>query len=648
MTGAMEAASRMTARAIGRLSLVALAILIHASMADAACNSIPDRDLLFPAETLEAVTGTNGLGYRGAIGRIDTPIARAAVPAKRGGFATEFITVGRDSACKSPRLSSGAASPSAREFVVLLMFPPGPAATATERTRVVVLADRELHVGIAAAAEAASTQVELLRLFSNDGVSIVAPDEEGGDIKLSIEYPDAAVLSEDGRTPITGPMRIVVTRAGAPIPFAKTANKCTDIAADNTFRPVVCIDELFFDGLDRCGTQAAHLHPGACSLVGGGRRNNFADQCLPGRGAGSHPASCGIDGGPTELDIIPVWPCGAVLLEFDWRDILNAGGTLAARRLSASTGVARSGLAGAEPLRIPGREFLASYRSKQHDGDSYKPEFIAVPQSAESQVQEFAGSADEPESTLFLYSRMPVGLVCDGGPRDGQACAGADDGATVCACDLGDDVACRCKAPSQAPLRYFSCSGSWDGLLDGMPCTRAKHCWVGRSKIGRCSGTPQCVAPGTVWSSEAEAPGRAEGAGRAVRNCYAPASCPDNLQCGYSLFDFYGRPDLPDRKVRFNLAAPTQQRGTCSKNSERACSAGAGVCSDRDGACIGYKLEAGARLEGASGGDPDFPSRLFLEKVPPGIVIGPEGLSDEDRGVLRESERSAREDELFY
>jgi hypothetical protein len=39
---------------------------------------------------------------------------------------------------------------------------------------------------------------------------------------------------------------------------------------------------------------------------------------------------------------------------------------------------------------------------------------------------------------------------------------------------------------------------------------------------------------------------------------------------------------------------------------------------------------------------------LFLEKVPPGIVIGPEGLSDEDRGVLRESERSAREDELFY
>ena len=123
-----------------------------------------------------------------------------------------------------------------------------------------------------------------------------------------------------------------------------------------------------------------------------------------------------------------------MLLEFDWRDILNAGGTLAERRLSGSTGVARSGLAGAEPLRIPGREFLASYRSKQHDGDSYKPEFIAVPQSAESQVQEFAGSTDEPVRlgsfcTVFAKTEILSHL------REGAPVAGIVRGAFVSVVD---------------------------------------------------------------------------------------------------------------------------------------------------------------------------------------------------------------------
>ena len=237
--------------------------------ARAACNALPDAELIFGTERESTVEAPAALPYRGAIGRIDRPIARAAIPAKRGGFATEYITVGADSVCGSPSLASRAGDdgpPSTRDYIVLIMFPPPPS-TESGPTTVIALAHPDLHAGIREQAAAAESAVTLLSVRSNAGVTFVPLGGEGGDssssgdLGLRIEYPDVVDISRDGRTPITGPARIIVTRANEPLVFARTARECTRIAADDTFRPLICIDELFFDEINRCGTRATDLHP---------------------------------------------------------------------------------------------------------------------------------------------------------------------------------------------------------------------------------------------------------------------------------------------------------------------------------------------------------------------------------------------------
>lgn len=612
--------------------VAALAICGSAGPARAACNAIPDAQAIFGEKTADGIAVPEGLPYRGAIGRIDTPIARAAVPAKKGGFRTDFVTVGADPTCGSPRLAGAGELPSPHDYAVLLMFPPGPGGTEQDTTVAIVLAQPDRHDAIREQAMAAGDALTLLGVRSNAGVSVVPVNVDEGDVRLRIEYPDVADISFDRRTPITGPARIIVTRAADPIPFAKTLQQCTAIAADDSFRPIICIDELFFDAIDRCGTSPSGLHPGACHFVGGGKRMNFADHCFPGTGAAFHPAKC--HGAPTGLEYL-VARCGAVVLEFDWRDILAAGEGLTKRRLRGSTAISRSGAAGAGRVVIPGPEFLASLPTKSgNDGDPHLPDFEPAPTPPDGKLLVLEGSTDKEESTLFLYPRMMVGRVCEDGPRAGQACAGIENNQPACTCDLPGGADCDCRFLHPRDASYFRCQGSSE--RDGLPCTRASHCWSDGSTAGECVAESICVPPGTVWTPGAELEGE---------ECRTDKNCSHGKQCGYSLFNFIGRDDHSKRTIAFLIEPGSKQRGVCERLQTKACGGDAGECTAREGRCIGYWLEAQYRGDQDGMNDPNFPSSLFDNSVPPGIVIGPDGVPDEAYGEFKALERSVREEQ---
>jgi hypothetical protein len=612
-----------------------VAALFWPAPVQSACNAIPDRSTIFGTEAQATAKPEQLLPYRGAIGRIDTPIGRAAVPAKRGGFATEVITVGPDRSCDSPRLVASGKLGSPHDYVILIMFPPEPGAESDVPTTAIAIApdNNVLQTRLRESADGIPDSLTLLGIRRNDGVALVPVDLERGRHNLSFEYPDVAAISFDGRTPIAGPARIIVARADQPIPLARALKSCTDIARDDHFKPLICIDELFFDEVNRCGTRRADLHPGACHFVGAGNRMKFSEQCFPGGGAAFHPAKC--EGQPTALEYITA-PCGSVLMEFSWEGILRAGDELVKRRLRGSTAVSSGGRDGDGPVIIPGREFLASLPKKNGQGNPHLPDFQSHGHKPGASSLTVVGSADQRESTLFMYPRMIVGRVCEDGPRAGQACAGVIDSKPDCACDAIDDSECSCTPLHAKDARYFACANS--NALDGLPCTRASHCWDGNSKVGSCSSKAVCVPPRTVWRPGIDLEGR---------ECETDADCDNRKQCGYSLFDLANRHDLSGRKIQYRIPDGSKQRGFCSRAPSAICGGAAGPCAARAGDCIGYHLEA---LERASKFAPSMDnnaSKLFDDNVPPGIVIGPDGVPDEIYGAFKELERSAQEGSTF-
>ncbi len=600
--------------------------LAPARPAHAAGHSIADANSVFGSAPTAI---EKALPYRGAIGRIDTAIARAAIPKKRGGFPTEHVTVGADRACGSPTLDAG----SADAYVVSLVFPPSPARP-NDPSIAIVMAAPELHERIRGQAAKSTSRIRLLGVHGNAGVAVIPRNETGGDNRLRIEYPDVVRVSFDGQTPITGPARIVVTRANERIAFSKLAQSCRTTVSDDGFHPLVCVDELFFDEINRCGMGRADVHPGVCHFVGGGKRMNYADHCYPGQGASTHPAKC--KGNPSELDYIVTSPCRSVLMEFSWREILSAGNQLVKRRIRATTSLSATGDASDGPVRIPGREFLGVY-SPQEGKSAGATEFNSIKQAANADSLTLEGNADQSESTLLFYPRRIVGRVCGDGLRKGQACAGLENNEAVCARDPIAASECSCESLEPAAARYFSCKNSRE--LDDLPCTRASHCWSGRSKIGDCSGRPRCLPLGTVWEPGSEPEGT---------QCGLDSDCPAAMQCGYALFDLNGRSDHPANEIPAEVALTSKQRGNCSRLTSKICGGNEGLCSAREGKCLGYRAQAHAALTGNHGGDLDFPAELFHKEVPPGIVIGPGGVPDEAYGELKDLERAAKEGEQFY
>jgi hypothetical protein len=595
----------------------------------AAGHSVADASRILGVEPTELQAA---FPYRGVIGRVDSAIVRAAIPKKRGGFPTEYLTLGADPACNSPRLAEASQSASANDYVISLVFPPSPARP-NDSAVAIVLANPELHERIREQAENAASRVRLLGVHANSGVSIPEPSP-GRDIRLRIEYPDVANVSLDGRTVIAGPARIVVTRAGEPIPFAKLAQSCRATARDEDFRPLICIDELFFDAINRCGLERVDLHPGVCHFVGAGKRTSFADHCFPGQGASTHPAKC--KGEPDALEYIVAPTCRSVLMEFSWQEILDAGDLLVKRRVRGSTFLSSAGHVEDGPVRIPGPEFLGVFAS-QSTKEMAVTDFFPAKQGADADTLTLDGIVDQSESTLLFHPRMMVARVCKDGLRKGQACAGLEKGVAMCACDSIRDAECACEMLPAKDARYFTCKNTRE--LDDLPCTRARHCWKSKSKIGGCSGRPKCLPLGSVWKPDVEPEGE---------YCSLDDDCPADMQCGYSLFDFAARSDHPSYEIQASVHPTSKQRGNCRRFTTKVCGGDKGLCTAREGECIGYRAEALNRVQESLTGDLDFPSELFHKEVPPGIVIGPNGVPDESHAILKELERTAEEGEVFY
>jgi hypothetical protein len=377
--------------------------------------------------------------FRGALGSIDRPYA---IPNDEGQqLAIELEPGGCDGA--SPGFLNVSGTPENDYFVTVLFEPPGDA----PRHAVVLttLANRELcDARLAAAAGTLSPGTASCRVVAAGTQELTFSSAT----RLQFRFPDTdSDLAPDGDDrSFTGPATIAVTSIGDALPFFLAGARCAD-----TPGLIACIDELYEpDGT--CGTAERHRGTIFGSFTALPPPNDYEALCT------TLDTEC--DGTAMEVRFA-VDSEGHALVPVDWRGVLLRPDGVPVPRLVRGD-LRLSAFAGSpQPVRMPGRSFVASFSPA---GIRLPPIFEPFVDPDSFEDLSLFGSADAPVGVLRLARRaadLSSGFLeyhqCHGGPDDGRPCLLADDcdggscGGTTCRVG-GVNTGQTCRNDLECPL----------------------------------------------------------------------------------------------------------------------------------------------------------------------------------------------------
>jgi len=456
-------------REIAPLALLLAPLVVLTPSAEAACNLMPGTEKTF----------------RSALGSTNRPFASPG----------EFVEVKvRRDVCDA---SSPGISPNAADHVVTLVFNPLftlPAGPTNLNTVVVLAADcaslQTAVQGCGGLPDVDSAQCIQVNDSPLDvGLAVVSRDDG---LRLSFRFPNTEDLvgtTTDKRT-LTGPAKIVVTRAGSPLPCGATnavADRCVDLIGQPGL--VACIDE-FFQADGTCRTTSELVDRTFGNFTALPPPNAFKDLCT----APAPPCT-----GLQKEIRLTVDKAGNVLAPMNWLGVLVRDDDVpVSRLLRGSTRVAA--FVGTGPIRIPGRRFLASYTP---EGGLLPP--IFEPQFDPGAINELTlfGSVDAPLTVIRIARRSEDFLICQGGsnanlPCTSDAeCIGGTCGPTVCVSGPGgacsDDVDCP---GSECGPGLFEFRGRLVGNVGPVV--------VPRFGVGVCENAPSiaCQGPANCGGSQ--------------------------------------------------------------------------------------------------------------------------------------------------
>jgi hypothetical protein len=381
--------------------------------------------LLFSAEAAAMCDVIPGVQseFRGALGSLNRPYA---IPGDEG----ERITITLDpSECDaaSPGFLdlSGGAVPEDDYFVTVLFTPPQ-----GEARNAVVLTTASNESACLAAVAGPTNGVSATCRVPAPGtkeIEIVDPST------LVFRFPDtdAELAPDDDDRTFSGPATITVTPVSASVPFALATTRCGDANVPDL---IACVDELYArDGT--CATGPSHIDPIFGHFTALPPANDFEAICTP--------ATNECDGLPRDLRFT-VDAQGNALIPMDWRGVLLRPHGVPVARLVRGESTFQAFSGQPEPVRIPGRSFLASYSAGGRRLAPIFEPFVELPLPEDEDLSLF-GSVDAPVGVVRIARRMPdlagespVYRQCMGGENDGLPCVLADEcpdgacGATTC------------------------------------------------------------------------------------------------------------------------------------------------------------------------------------------------------------------------
>ena len=552
----MQTSYRSAALACSALVFLVMIPWLAPAPVDAACNAIPDWYMLSRTQPQQFSPNVPVFRYRGAVGSVDQPYVLPAAD----DATPDVVNLGPAKQCEPEATST--------ELEARIIFPHG------AKPAVVTVAGTKRCAEIDAAAASTSsyralgcaTGATIKRRYA-DGYcwnELVMPNASGW-----------ASLQAKAGSDLVGDMRIVVVRAGDPIVAEAAVKPCAEIAKG--FTGVACIDRLYVAKPGDEGIALADVDESVCNF-NRPPENDFAKLCI--KSSPNHGKKCQHRPGDDTMDLY-VDDCGNVRMLFDYRKLLDPtadpkkyrkrslGGASVLPAFAGDTG---------RPIRIPGREYLAS-TNENGQGFENKPRFepILGPAANEPTELRLDGDADKGRSALALLPRRKASLVCENVSPE-EACDGIDDNETEPSCkdDRGASAG-KCMAPTDGP-RYFVCDS---GRYAGQPCTRSKHCWLpdGLDKTARCNATPKCWDPAS---------------NTLTTECTPKSVCAGALECGVPLFDLRPRRDQ-EKFVRLNRLPSGAERGVCdiglTNNAQPPTCASNADC-DSGVECVRYRLEA--------------------------------------------------------
>lgn len=564
---------------VAAATAVFIACSFHAAgVAQGACNTLPSMSSLGGNELPPALESAAGaLPFRGALGRIDrvefTPSGDDATAPDES-----VVVVGPDG-CGGGVFDG---INSRNDVIVTYVFEQ---AGREGRPRVMQFAALAQHAALTMlGATEAKKGFAFNGVFPNGDVMIVLAEVAGREeIRLRIPVPSVAQIlgleADDG--PHFDNTRVVVTRRDATPPLSRlVAKNCAGLAFTDDDKPLACIDTIYGNTPTSCAISLAAQDPFGCNATTSfGERVDFGKQCYPGSKSKGKPKECKKD--PTRIRYVAD-DCGNLRIRFSWRSIaFNDNNDAEPREVRGFSGISRTATGVDEPIRIPGKEFLASTRNKSGGGDPYKPKFHADPNSSYDSGMDLKGVADKGRSTLWFLPRLPAKYVCQN-TNPVEACMGIVNDQPACVCPPGR---MRCCGPPIAP-KYFACSA--DSEFPYQPCTNSSHCGS-----GTCNVASRCVPQMTVWS-----PNPPQG-NLCTEDGIAGGCASDEEQCGYSLFEHRDQAGVSVlREVDYIIAdSAGTNRGVCMQDFTRSCGvAGSEGCLLTDGTdvgpCIAYYFQA--------------------------------------------------------
>ena len=409
---AADAARRACCHPLTTALLVAFALALPSADAGAICDVIP------------GVVSE----FRGALGSLNRPFA---IPGDEG----ERITLTLDSSgCDIGSRGfvnlPGGTDPEDDYFVTVLFTPP----QGGVRNAVILTTESSEATCLAAVADPPGGVSATCRVVTPDTQELQIANPS----TLVFRFPDtdAEFAPDDDDHTFSGPATIAVSRVieedgetPASLPFDLASSRCADSSGLSA-----CVDELYArDGT--CETEPDHIDPIFGHFTALPPANDFEAICTP--------ATNECDGLARDLRLT-LDAAGNALIPMDWRGVLLRPHGIPVARLVRGDTSFEAFPGQTEPVRIPGRSFLASYSA---GGRRLAPIFepFVDPPSMEDQDLELFGSVDAPVGVIRIARRMPdltgstpVYRECTGGENDGlpcvlgEECPGGSCGATTC------------------------------------------------------------------------------------------------------------------------------------------------------------------------------------------------------------------------
>jgi hypothetical protein len=239
--------------------------------------------------------------------------------------------------------------------------------------------------------------------------------EREGERRLRFRFPDTDMLvggANDDRT-LTGSATIAVSESGAPLPCGLATGSCSDQTG-----LIACVGELF--RID--GTCEPNPHEEFTHFTSLPPPNNYRALCI-------EPAAICSPAPNAEIHFT-IDADGNMLVPVDWRGILPEPDLPPARLVRGQLAI--EAFAGsAEPIRVPSDLFVRSFSP---EGLLLAPIFQPQVSPEGNDDTILFGSADGPESILWIAKKRPSGRRC------------ADDPLTNCSSD-SDCPAGECGTP---------------------------------------------------------------------------------------------------------------------------------------------------------------------------------------------------------